>query len=77
LGAISHALTAIDCLNQRELQPLAVIVSQSPAEPMPVAATAKILERHHPDIPIAIIERDKKADAARASASVMQLLGLA
>ena len=76
LGAISHTLTAIDSLRQRKLPVIGIIVSESLEQPMPVAETVTILGRHHPDTPIAIMHRNKKADALTASAWVIQLLGL-
>lgn len=74
LGALSHALTALSALQQRDLNPLAIIVSQSLTEPMPTLDTVASLERHCRGIPVLLFRRDNEADAARASAFVFEQL---
>jgi dethiobiotin synthetase len=75
LGALSHALTAVSVLGQRQLNPLAIVVSQSLTEPMPTTDTVASLEQHCRNIPVLLLRRNNGADAARASAFVFKKLG--
>lgn len=75
LGSLSHTLTAVDVLTRAGRKPLAIVVSQSPQEPVPAVETAASLESHCEDLPIVIFPRDA---AARndATAALMQRLRL-
>jgi dethiobiotin synthetase len=58
LGSLSHSLTAVDVLTHRGRRPIAIVVSQSEAEPVPTEATAACLARHCDEIPVTILWRD-------------------
>ena len=75
LGTISHTLTALHVLAQRNLDIAAVVVSESAGS----AATARRHGRHHRPLcrPIDVIGMPRLADAAQAHpafAAIAQLL---
>ncbi len=72
LGALSHALTAIDALGHRGITTLAVVVSQSAEEPVPTAETAAALGRFVGDVPVLVLPRDENADAAGLAALLVE-----
>jgi len=45
LGALSHSLTAAEALDRRGVRLLAIVVSESPEQPVPAAETAATLAR--------------------------------
>jgi len=62
LGAISHALTAAAVLGHAGVPIRALVVSQSPVSPMPLAETASILAAHQA-APVIILPRAGQAAA--------------
>jgi len=72
LGALSHSLTAHAALAARGLPIAAIVISQSPEEPVPTAETAASLERFVGDTPVLILPRDEKANAAELAALVLK-----
>jgi len=76
LGSLSHTLTALDVLARRKLDPLAVVVSQSPQEPAPLAETAASLERHCDALPIMVLPRNDEARAVSVAGRIIELLDL-
>lgn len=57
LGTLSHTLTAVACLQARGLTPSAIVVSESPEQPVPLEETAETLRRRLPDVPIVALPR--------------------
>ena len=57
LGTISHTLTAVEALRARELEPSAIVMSESPESPVPLAETSAAIARFLPEIPIALVPR--------------------
>lgn len=57
LGTISHTLTAVEALRGRELEPSAIIVSESPESPVPLEETGAAIARFLPDMPMAYVPR--------------------
>lgn len=77
LGALSDSLTAHAALAGRGITTTAIVISQSPAEPVPTAATAESLRRFVGDTPVLILQRDANADAAGLAALLLQETGRA
>ncbi|HEY1631796.1 MAG TPA: dethiobiotin synthase [Rhizomicrobium sp.] len=57
LGAISHTLTALDCLKRRDLAVDILVVSESAGGTVPLADTIDTLSRFVGDVPIAAMPR--------------------
>ncbi len=57
LGAISHALTALDALAHRELRVTAMIVSETPGCGVDLAATVATIERFSRGVPVIALPR--------------------
>lgn len=74
LGSLSHALTAIEVLRARNLTPLAVVISQSVTEPVPMEETSASLARHSGDIPIVTVPRGERPAADSSAARILRLL---
>jgi dethiobiotin synthetase len=77
LGSLSHSLTAIDVLTRRARRPIAIVVSQSEAEPVPTEETAACLARHCDEIPVTIMWRDDEQRTDEGFGVVERALGLA
>lgn len=45
LGTISHTLTALDVMRRNSLEPRAIVVSESPASPVPLDETVETITR--------------------------------
>jgi len=75
LGTLSHTLTAVAALRARGVEPIAVIVSESEQQPVPLAETAAAIRRFVSPIAVAALPRPK-TDAASPSASAPALLPL-
>ena len=58
LGTMSHCLTALDALAQRNIIPLAIILNESENSPVPVSETASSLTPFVKDIPILPLARN-------------------
>jgi len=63
LGSLSHTLTALHALNDRQIPLAAIVVSQSIEEPVPTAETVASLKHFCGRVPIAILPRTPNADA--------------
>lgn len=74
LGALSHALTALDVLASRNLKPLAMIISETPGG-VELAATVATIARFARGMPIIGLPRMKDAaslpDALQAAADLL------
>ena len=57
LGTISHTLTAVEAMRVRGLEPSAIIMSESPESPVPLAETSATIARFLPDVRIALVPR--------------------
>ena len=57
LGAISHCLTAVTALAARSLAPEMIVLNESPACAVPLAATVRTLRNFCPGVPFATIPR--------------------
>ncbi len=57
LGAISHALTAIDAIRTKGIAIAAIIVNQSVEEPMPTETTLESIRQFSSDTPLALMPR--------------------
>ena len=62
LGSLSHTLTALDVLSRRKRRPVAIVVSQSLIEPVPIAETVASLARFSGIVPIIAMGRDASID---------------
>jgi dethiobiotin synthetase len=61
LGTLSHTLTAVAALRARGVEPIAVIVSESEQQPVPLAETAAAIRRFVTPIAVAALPRIKSA----------------
>ena len=61
LGSLSHTLTAVATLRARGVEPIAVIVSESEQQPVPLAETAAAIRRFVTPIAVAALPRIKSA----------------
>ena len=57
LGSLSHTLSSIDVLRSRGVQVLAVIISESQEQPVPMNETVKTLKNFVVDIPVLSLPR--------------------
>lgn len=57
LGSLSHALTAMDCLQRRQLAIKAIVVNESVGSTVPLADTVTTLRRYASSIPIVAMPR--------------------
>jgi len=57
LGTISHTLTAVEAMRGRGVPPVALIVSESEDNPVPLGETVETLSRFLEDIPIVVLDR--------------------
>lgn len=73
LGSLSHTLTALSALRQRGIEVAAVVVSQSPEEPVPVEDTAATLQGFCNPVPVMIFRRNKEPSATEMAALVQQI----
>jgi len=64
LGAISHALTALDVLGRRGLRVKAMIVNETPGSTVNLAETVATIQRFATDIPIMALRRLARAESA-------------
>jgi dethiobiotin synthetase len=64
LGALSHTLTAVAALRSRSIEPIAVIVSESEQQPVPLSETAAAIRRFV--TPVAVIALPRAARGAAA-----------
>jgi dethiobiotin synthetase len=74
LGTISHTLTALHVLAQRNLSTVAVVVSETPGSPVPLDETAGSISRFA-DM-IGVIPLPRPADAAQAQTAFSVLAAL-
>jgi len=70
LGTLSHTLTALAVLQQRAVDVLAIVISQSAEEPVPMDETRASLKHLAPDVPVLVMPRDPAGDAAELAALV-------
>lgn len=75
LGSLSHTLTALAVLERRHRTPVAVVVSQSLAEPVATDGTAAAIERHAGGLPVTVMRREDPVSAATSVALIGKLLG--
>ena len=59
LGTLSHTLTAVACLQARNLTPTAVVVSESREQPAPPEETAEVLRQRLRGVPIVALPRSE------------------
>lgn len=65
LGTISHTLSALAAMKLHGLAPHAIIINESAVNPVPVAETIEVLQRHAPDQRILLLNRNaSQADVA-------------
>jgi dethiobiotin synthetase len=64
LGSLSHSLTAAAALRSRGCELAAVVVDESPEQPVPSAETAAALGRFLRAVPIACVHRGASPDTA-------------
>ena len=65
LGSLSHTLTAVATLRARGVEPIAVIVSESEQQPVPLAETAEAIRRFVTPVAVAALPRVTSAMASR------------
>ena len=72
LGTLSHTLTAVSCLRARDLTPAAVVVSESPQQPVPLEESADALRQRSRDVPIVALPRvDPDGPSRRAAVAAL------
>jgi dethiobiotin synthetase len=77
LGTLSHTLTAVACLQARKLEPAAVVISESPEQPVPLEETAEAVRQRLPRVPIIALPRvTTGAPSAAAAAAIVALADL-
>lgn len=64
LGAISHALTALDVLGRRGLHIKAMIVNETPGSTVDLAETVATLQRFAKEVPIIALRRLARGESA-------------
>ncbi len=64
LGTISHTLTTLDVMRRNDLEPRAIVVSESLSNPVPLAETVEVLSRFTGATPIVPVPRHGEADLA-------------
>jgi dethiobiotin synthetase len=57
LGTLSHTLTAVACLQARGLEPTAVVISESPEQPVPLAETVEAVRQRLRRVPVIAVPR--------------------
>ena len=62
LGTLSHTLTALEALRLRERAPVAIVVSQSVDEPVPLEETIATLARLARGTPVVAVPRSRPGD---------------
>lgn len=72
LGAISHTLTALDCLFRRDMEVLAVIVSETPGSSVPLKDTVAVIARFA--APVIALPRPQDLASGAAAAAFDRLL---
>ncbi|WP_425063971.1 dethiobiotin synthase [Pyruvatibacter mobilis] len=65
LGTISHTLTALEALQSRGLDPLAIMVSETPDAGIPLQDTCDAIRRFTGDVPVIAVPRDDQDALAR------------
>jgi dethiobiotin synthetase len=58
LGTLSHTLTAVSVLEARGCEIAAVVVAESPEQPVPSEETARIIERFLRPLRVAVVPRN-------------------
>jgi dethiobiotin synthetase len=71
LGTLSHTLTAVAALRARGVEPLAVIVSESEQQPVPLAETAATIRRFVDPVVVAALPRVTTAAPPGATAPIL------
>lgn len=64
LGTISHTLMTLDVMRRNDLEPRAIVVSESLSNPVPLAETIEVLSRFTGATPIIPVPRNGEADIA-------------
>ena len=64
LGTISHTLTTLDVMRRNDLEPRAIVVSESASAPVPLAETVETLRRFTGGTPIVPLPRNGETDLA-------------
>jgi dethiobiotin synthetase len=62
LGTISHTLTTLDVMRRNDLDPRAIVVSESLSNPVPLAETIEVMSRFIGATPIVPVPRNGEAD---------------
>ena len=57
LGTISHTLTTVEAMSRNSIRPVAIIISESQENPVPLELTAETISRFLPEIPVATVPR--------------------
>ena len=77
LGTISHTLTTLAAMRGRGIPVTGLVISESPASPVPPAETAETIARHAGPLPIEIMPRIPAGPAPwRAAPPLARALGL-
>lgn len=64
LGTISHTLTTLDVMRRNDLEPRAIVVSESASAPVPLDETVETLRRFTGGTPIVPLPRNGETDLA-------------
>lgn len=62
LGTISHTLTTLDVMRRNDLEPRAIVVSESLSNPVPLAETIEVMSRFIGATPIVPVPRNGEVD---------------
>jgi dethiobiotin synthetase len=71
LGSLSHTLTSIEVLEQRNIPIVALVVNESPGSTVPLAETVKTLTDYVQAIPVIALRRDDRGEAAIAEIAAL------
>ena len=74
VGSLSHTLTALAVMRQRDLSPSALVLNKSPNSAASPEETADSLRGFHPDLPIVILRRDPAPENAAAFAKLAEIV---
>jgi dethiobiotin synthetase len=64
LGTISHTLTTLDVMCRNDLSPRAIVISESPSSPVPLAETVAVMSRFTGGTRIISVSRHGETDLA-------------
>ena len=71
LGTLSHTIATMEALGKRNVFVSALVISESPDSPMPLAETQAALAAHLPPVPIVVLPREADGEAIATLADIL------